>query len=366
MSPRHLAVAAVFASGCTGEASDTPLPAGSTAATSVAETTSGDPTSSNADTTSSSTGSTGDAPEGWTVVSELGPDLGMAMSVWGRTAEEALVVGGQLSSDDGSTGFVLRRTSGGWEPDPLPQGTPMLHWVGPAGEDTWLVGREGAALRWEEKAWVSHPSNTEVDLWGVWGGTSDDVWAVGGDGIADPPTLLHFDGSVWGPSELPADLPRGSNALFKVWGADAEHVFIVGDSGVALDGVGPDWGATYSESIAPWVAVRGRSATDVVAVGGRSNARIARFDGSTWQDTTLLDAGLNGVWLDSSGRATLVGRLGGIFELPAGSMEPVAMSSPTLDLLHAVHGFEDGTRIVVGGSFEGPPPWRGVILEHAG
>jgi len=366
MSPKLLAVAAVFASGCTGEASDTPASPGSTGATSAAETTSGAPTSSGSDTTSSSAESTGALPEGWTIVSELGPELGMAMSVWGRTAEEAVVVGGQLSSDEGSAGFVLRRSPTGWEPDPLPPGTPMLHWVGPAGEDTWIVGRDGAALRWEGEGWVSHPSNTEVDLWGIWGGTTEDVWAVGGDGIADPPTLLHFDGSSWGPSELPADLPRGSNALFKVWGADPEHVFIVGDGGVALDGVGPDWSATYMESIAPLIAVRGRSATDVVAVGGRSNARIARFDGSTWQDTTLLDPGLNGVWLDASGRATLVGRLGGIFELPAGSMEPVTMSSPTFDLLHAVHGFDDGTRIAVGGTFEGPPPWRGVILEHAG
>ena len=41
-------------------------------------------------------------------------------------------------------------------------------------------------------------------------------------------------------------------------------------------------------------------------------------------------------------------------------------SSPTNQLLHAVHGFSDGSRIAVGGSFEGPPPWAGVILEDLG
>ena len=365
MSRKHLAVSALLAVGCAAEPSGAPGTTGSTSAASDSGTTAPTPASTGSESTSSSVDSTGEAPQGWTAISELGPDLGMAMSVWGRTAADALVVGGQLS-DDGSAGFVLRRTATGWEPDPLPEATPMLHWVGPAGEDVWLVGRDGAALRWEADAWVSHPSSTEVDLWGVWGAVTDDVWAVGGDGVTDPPTLVHFDGSVWSPSGLPADLPRGSNALFKVWGADAEHVFIVGDGGVVLDGVGPAWNTTYAESIAPFIAVRGRDASDVVAVGGRSNARLARFDGSTWQDTTLLDPGLNGVWVDPSGVATLVGRLGGIYELPAGSMEPVPVSSPTLDLLHAVHGFDDATRIAVGGTFEGPPPWRGVILEHAG
>ena len=321
-------------------------------------------TSAAADTTTSAD-STGPATAEWTVARELGPDLGMVMSVWGETASDVRVVGGQLL-EDGSTGFVLRREGAEWMPESVPADTPMLHWVGPAGDDVWIVGREGAALRREADAWVRYASSTEVDLWGVWGAAEDDVWAVGGGGAADPPTLLHFDGEAWSVAPLPADMPRSSNALFKVWGADAEHVFVVGEGGVALEGVGPDWNPTYAESVAPFIAVRGRNATDVVAVGGRSNARIARFDGDGWQDTTLIDPGLNGVWVDGSGVATLVGRLGGIYELPPGSLKPTSVDSPTLDLLHAVHGFDDGSRIAVGGTFDGAPPWSGVILEHPG
>lgn len=345
------------------EASGTEAPA-STGMVSTTDT-SASASTSVADDTTAAVDSTGPGLSEWTVVREVGPDLGMVMSVWGPTASDVRVVGGQLL-EEGSTGFVLRRQDADWMSEPLPADTPMLHWVGPAGDDVWVVGREGAALRREDDAWVSHPSSTEVDLWGVWGAAEDDVWAVGGGGAADPPTLLHFDGEAWSMAEVPGDMPRSSNALFKVWGADADHVFVVGEGGVALDGRGPDWNPTYAESIAPFIAVRGRNVTDVVAVGGRSNARIARFDGEGWQDTTLIDPGLNGVWVDASGVATLVGRLGGIYELPAGSLEPTAVSSPTLDLLHAVHGFEDGSRIAVGGTFDGAPPWSGVILEHPG
>ncbi len=335
----------------------------STGTTSVDEVSTGVEASSSEGTVSG-LDSTGAAPREWTVTAELAPELGMAMSVWGETSAAAMVVGGQLTGET-SVGFVLRRDGAEWVEDPLPPQTPMLHWVGPAGGDTWVVGRDGATLRWEESAWVSHTSGTEVDLWGVWGASTDDVWSVGG-GPGDAPTLIHFDGAQWSAAELPDDLPRSSNALFKVWGADAEHVFVVGEGGVMLDGMGPAWNPTYAESIAPFIAVRGRSATDVVAVGGRSNARVARFDGTTWQDTTLIDPGLNGVWVDDAGVATLVGRLGGIYELPASSLEPTPVESPTLDLLHAVHGFADGTRIAVGGTFDRSPPWRGVILEHPG
>jgi hypothetical protein len=347
-----------------GGASDGDEVAGSTGSASSTSASTENSTSQ-ADASTSIGESTGVQPPSWAVVAELGPEVGMAMSVWGPTADLARVVGGQLERD-GSTGFVLRREGADWIPETLPADTPMLHWVGPAGDDVWAVGRDGAALRDEGGTWVSFASSTEVDLWGVWGAAADDVWAVGGGGAEDLPTLLHFDGTAWSLAELPDDMPRSSNALFKVWGADAEHVFVVGEGGVALDGVGPAWNPTYAESIAPFIAVRGRSADDVVAVGGRSNARIARFDGTGWQDTTLIDPGLNGVWVDADGIATLVGRLGGIYELPSGSLEPTVMESPTLDLLHAVHGFEDGRRIAVGGTFDGAPPWSGVILEHPG
>lgn len=320
--------------------------------------TTADPT---APTTADSTGS----PEvGWEVIAELGPELGMVMSVWGPSASEVRVAGGQRDGD-GSTGFVLLRTGDAWDPETLPSGTPMLNWVGQAGADTWTVGLQGTALRLEDGAWIAHETPTDVTLWGVWGSAPDDVWAVGGDGVAEAPTLLRFDGTSWTLETLPA-IPPDSHALFKVWGANADDVFIAGDHGVLMRRVADAWEVTELRSIAPMIAVWGLSPTEVVAVGGRSNARIARWGVDSWQDVTLEEPGLNGVWLASDGTATLVGRLGVIFELLPDSLVPVQAPPPTNLLLHAVHGFEDGSRIAVGGSFEGPPPWVGVIVEHPG
>jgi hypothetical protein len=345
--------------GATGSDDGSSTAAATTVATDPATDT-GDPTTA----TSTADDSTGAVPQGFGVVAELDTGLGMAMSVWGPSAAEAMVAGGQ-QGEGPSKGFLLRRTAGGWQPDVLPADTPMLDWIGRAGDDVWTVGLAGAALRREDETWVAHPTGTDVTLWGVWGSAGDDVWAVGGDGIAEPPTLLHFDGTSWSDAALPV-LPRDAHALFKVWGADAEHVYVAGDQGVLLRRVGEAWEAAAQGSIAPFIALWGRGSDEVVAVGGRSNARVARWDGAAWQDTTSMPAGLNGVWVDDDGTATLVGRLGGIFELPAGSLEPLPIESPTALVLHAVHGFADGSRLAVGGSFDSAPPWVGVIVEHPG
>lgn len=348
--------------------------------------TTGSGTSSDPSTSAGSVSSTGETPTstttadttadgsgeppagGWQVIAQLDAELGMAMSVWGSSAAEAMIAGGQ-QGDGESRGFVLRRDGDDWTPDALPADTPMLDWIGQAGDDVWTVGLLGTALRREGEAWVAHDTATTVTLWGVWGAASDDVWAVGGDGVADPPTLLHFDGASWSLVPLPT-LPDDAHALFKVWGVDAEHVFVAGDGGVLLRLEVGEWVAEAPGSIAPFIALWGRGSSDgmaeVVAVGGRSNARVARFDGATWQDVVLMPAGLNGVWLDPDGTGTLVGRLGGIFELPAGSLDPVAVETPTNLVLHAVHGFDDGSRVAVGGSFDSAPPWVGIVLEHPG
>jgi hypothetical protein len=356
MAARTWTTALVLLHGCADDGSATGSSTGSSTTTAGTGTDSTGSTGPTATTDPTAADSTGELLPGFEVVAELDADLGMAMAVWGPTASEAMVVGGQ-QGDGPSRGFVLRRTPEGWEPDALPEGTPMLDWIGRAGDDVWAVGLTGTALRREGDAWVAHPTGTDVTLWGV--------WAVGGDGVGEPPTLLHFDGASWSPASLPA-LPREANGLFKVWGTDSEHVYVAGDAGVLLHRTAQAWEATVTDSLAPFITVWGRSPNEVVAVGGRSNARIARWDGVAWQTTTLEDAGLNGVWVAEDGTATLVGRIGGIFELPSGSLDPVPLPSPTALLLHAVHGFEDGSRLAVGGSFEGAPPWVGIVLEHPG
>ena len=245
MRPAGLALALVLTPlGCGGDdgsAGETEAP------TTSAASGSGPGTSADEGSETVTADATGNPGAGWQVVAELGVERGMAMSVFGASASEVRVAGGQRSAE-GSTGFMLLRAAETWEPEPLPADVPMLNWVGRAGDDLWAVGLDGAALRLEDGAWVSHVTPTDVTLWGVWGSGVDDLWAVGGDGVGEAPTLLRFDGTAWSMEALPA-LSPDAHALFKVWGWDAEHVYVAGDHGIVMRRSGGSWEATELGSI---------------------------------------------------------------------------------------------------------------------
>lgn len=318
-------------------------------------------TTTGAPDTGPTTGATG-GPAAWELGLQLGVEKGALLSVWGPAPDEVYAVGGQLQSATASSGVLYRHDGEAWSEQPLPDGTPMLHWVYGVDGDLWVVGRDGAALRREGDAWVSHPTGVTTILWGVWGPTRDLLWTVGGDGVDDEPVMLRWNGEVWAPELLPA---TGESAgLFKIWGTGPQDVSAVGDRGLALHFDGDAWTLRETGDLADMISVWGRSPSEHLAVGGRANGRLARWDGAAWSGETLPVPGLSGVWMDPSGAATVVGMQGTIYELLPGSATLMPQDSPTLLLLHAVFGFADGPRFAVGGSLVGPPPHVGVIVQR--
>lgn len=351
MSRRRTASLVCLLCGACGQA-----PAGETSTTKPASTGTG------TTAVDDPTGSTTETASAWEIGLQIPVAGGALMSVWGPTANEVYAVGGQLQSPTESTGVLYRFDGARWSEQTLPAGTPMLHWVFGVDGDLWTVGRDGMAMRREGDKWAVHPSGVDTILWGVWGPRANLLWTVGGDGVDDDPVILRWDGAAWTPEVLPST--GESTGLFKIWGTGADDVTAVGDRGLALHFDGDAWTTSPTSDLADLISVWGRSPTEHLAVGGRANGRIARWNGASWSGETLPVPGLSGVWMDPSGAATVVGMQGSIAELAPGSMELVAQDSPTLLLLHAVFGFADGPRFAVGGSLAGKPPYVGVIVQQ--
>ncbi|MEZ4450935.1 MAG: hypothetical protein R3B09_15750 [Nannocystaceae bacterium] len=350
-----LGIAAALAS-CAGGAADS-----TGGETTSASTSSGGETSGSATTDETTTGTSGGVV-GWETVLKVGTDHGAFLSVWGRAPDEVYAVGGQIL-DGSSVGMVYVHDGATWSEVALPAATPSLNWVTGVEEDVWVVGYEGAALRREGGEFVAHPVATASMLWGIWGASSTDLWAVGGDGVDDAPILFHWDGASWSPAAIPT-LDEGCHGLFKVWGSAADDVMVVGDFGVTLHWDGASWSQIESGSITDLISVWGKGGPDaMVAVGGRANGRIARWDGAAWTALTTSLPGLSGVWVDSEGGATAVGWQGTIVTIADATFDTVAEESGTIHLLHATFGFDGGPRYAVGGSLQGPPPYVGVILR---
>lgn len=306
-------------------------------------------------------------PARWQTAYEAGTDEGTFLSAWGPSEADVWAVGGQVVQiGDVGTGLVHRREGDLWSRVELPLGAPLLNWVHGIDTEVWIVGNAGAALHHDVDGWVATVTGLDVPLWGCWVTGRDDVWAVGGDALDDEgsPVIVHWDGEAWAPQVLPT-LDRPAAAMFKVWAAASNDVWVVGDAGVILHYDGRAWVQVPSGTGNDLISLWGRSADDIVAVGGRSNGTLARWDGTRWTTQDVGEvAGLNGVWMHSSGDAAVAGNAGGagVLRSPGFELE-LEPNDATQLVLHGVFGFESGARIAVGGSLDRSPPYVGVIME---
>lgn len=293
---------------------------------------------------------------------------GAWINAWGPTPDDVFVVGGNPSQ-----AAMLRFDGESMVSEPPPVGAPMLNWVhgwadptDPEGRQLVVVGRQGFVAHRRDGAWSGVPTDVDVDLWGVWVVSPTRWIAVGDapDATPDLPTLLEGDASGLVTVALPA-LDRPSRALYKVWGSGENDVIAVGAAGVLLEWDGSTWAQQPTGTSADLISVWGNG-TDVLAVGGRSNGVLARRTDGEWTSVTLpAVAGLNGVWMDEAGEATIVGNLGTIATVPAGSLEPeVIAQSFTPWVLHAAFGTSDGARFAVGGTLDRNPPYLGVVVRR--
>lgn len=343
---------------------------GSSGTTSSATSSGSEHDTSGVDTTasaSSSEGSTTEAEPVWRIAFEADESIGALLSAWGPSAAHVYAVGGQQGPGI-SIGAMLVREGDTWSPVALPDSTAKLNWIHGNAELRVAVGERGVILMREgddaETPWATYGCGTALPLWGTWISAADDVWAVGGDGFDHDPVLCHFDGVAWTSVELPTS-EVDSKGLFKVFGVAPDDVWAVGDGGLLLHFDGDGWTAVDSGTTSDLISLWGTGPNVLLAVGGRSSGVLVRRT-DTWSATMLDDTvpGLNGVWMDVRGVATIVGIQGTIATVPMGSTEPVFETPPTMSTLHAVWSPGDGTFVAVGGSLELPPPFSGVIVER--
>lgn len=315
----------------------------------------------------------------WITEASFDLNIGTVMSVWGNdnsdswSKKEVWAVGGQPDQ-----GRLWSKVDNEWQSQDVPDG-PLLNWIHGAQGHLWIVGNDGRALRKVDTTvggsdeWESFDSDTEQDLWGVFVMSANEVWAVGGNpnDQGDPdPVLTRFDGELWHRVPLPEADRSGVRALFKVFGnPQSGEVFAVGMKGVIYGDTGRGWAQlpVLSASDSPpnsedFVSLW-QGDNQLIAVGGRSNGVVARWNGQEWRSNMLSGVpGLNGVWVDQSGEATVVGVRGASLRLAPDQFEGTRERTQTSLVLHAV--WSDGEQIwAVGGSLDSSAPWEGIILS---
>jgi hypothetical protein len=240
------------------------------------------------------------AAEWQVLASELPSAL---LSVSGRSATDVFAVG----ADKGHGPFALHFDGKAWTQLHTGQ-SGDLWWVQALAAGPALMGGANATvLRYDGQRFerLKTPGGAKQTVYGVWGASADDLYAVGNAGGHDG-FIWHYRGGAFATEPLPADLPRAGGELpgfFKVWG-DATDVWVVGTAGTIL----------HRSGAAPFARVTSGTKETLFTVHGAGDRLLAV--GGTGNGVLLEGARASQSFRDAS--PTSAGLLQGVFATDGG------------------------------------------------
>ncbi|PRQ01090.1 hypothetical protein ENSA5_27720 [Enhygromyxa salina] len=290
---------------------------------------------------------------------------GALLSVWGTSSRDVWAVGGDALDGTGPT--VIHFDGESWSRVPTGESQGNLWWVFGFDEGPVYMGGEGGViLRYEDGDYTLMDTPGTETVFGIWGATPDDVWAVGGASDASGGFAWRLSGDAWIPEpSLPAEVTADS-AVWKVFGTTANDAHLVGSNGVALhwDGASLQYEDTgVGSSLFTVHAKQGRYA----AVGGGATGIILEYEGDAWTNVTPTPPppGLSGVVLGDDGLGVAVGAFGAVFtRSDAGGWAEEDLGFNLAHTLHAAWIDDEGCMWAVGGQVYSPPFDEGVMIHR--
>jgi hypothetical protein len=186
---------------------------------------------------------------------------------------------------------------------------------GSSGTDVFAVGLSGTILHYDGSAWTKMtipPSVSSCTVVDVWGTSATDVFATMGGSYACG-GILHYNGSAWSISgQIPVPDSEDVYPLYALWGNESSNVYAAGQDGIVAHFDGADWSAVQLSNgmcaEPPLQAIWGSSGSDIYAVDDYGT--IQHYNGSAWTPTKVGDELLTGVWGSSANDVFVVGHEG--------------------------------------------------------
>jgi hypothetical protein len=290
---------------------------------------------------------------------------GALLSVWGTSSTDVWAVGGDALDGTGPTVIHFDGETWSRHPTPLAQGN--LWWVfGFDDGPIYMGGDGGVILRYEDGSYTVMNTPGTDTVFGIWGASPDDVWAVGGASDATGGFAWRLSGDTWtAEPSLPADVPTNA-ALWKMFGTSSSDAWLVGSNGVALhwDGASLQQGDT---GVGTSLFTVHESDGRYVAVGGTASGIIVEYQDGAWTNATPDPAppGLSGVVLGDDGFGIAVGSFGAVYSRSADAGWVEEQLDFNLPLsLHGTWIDDTGGVWAVGGQVYSPPLDDGLLIHR--
>lgn len=300
-------------------------------------------------------------PPAWQVVLEGTP--GALLRAHGTNSKDVWIVGADA---DGQGPLVyhydgqrLRKHETGTTGD--------LWWVQAdlADDEIRMVGERGRVVQYRPSTgqFTERSAPTTDTIFGVWGTGSSSAWYVGGETSTNRGVIWRDDGTtISAPTPLP--VATSSATFFKAQGFGANAVWMVGQRGRALFFDGQAITETPTPTFLPLIAVHGRSADQVYAVGGVADGVILRREGQVWVDETPRGLPqMSGIWVTPDGTAYAAGFNGHLYVRKDGAWSEFE-APPTFQDFHAIWVDDQGGIWAVGGRLAADPPRDGVLVYY--
>jgi hypothetical protein len=295
---------------------------------------------------------------------------GALMSVAGTSAGDVWAVG--ADTRDGKGALALHFDGERWTREEIGVEAD-LWWVRVFGRKSLFAGgATGTIVHYDGKTFAPMDTPGTSTVWGIWGVSEDDLWAVGGDPDVSPGFLWHFDGKTW--SDATDSLPDGlkGSVLYKVWGQSSDDVWTVGMDGTAVHWNGKAWTAGDSGTDQRIFTVHGAPTGKpaFVAVGGYDAPVILERDGTRWHDAVPRPTPegwppqLYGVYMDAEEHGYAVGFEGAVLERGSTAWKLLDTGILAFNPLHSVWVDPDGGVWAVGGDVMSPTPSEGMLIHR--
>ena len=229
---------------------------------------------------------------------EPSESTGSLNAIWGLDANNIYV--------GGFNGKIIHFDGNSWIPDTSNTTNEIFGIWGSAANDIFAVCQSGKIVHYDG-TWSLMESTTTNYLYDVDGNASDDVYACGQSG-----TIIHYNGTSWSPltsgtaTNLDQIMCMGTNAIFAkgnyeilyyngsswsiytaantvqdLWGISSNDVYAVCSGGKIYHFDGSSWSEMNSSTTQNLMAIWGKSAADIYAVG---NGVIIHYDGFNWSE----------------------------------------------------------------------------------
>jgi hypothetical protein len=279
--------------------------------------------------------------------------------VWSSGIDDVWVVGGREGIGNGPVAYHFDGTA--W----------TAHDTGLLNVDLWQVfgfrdgpvfigGSNGTLLRFQNGTFEKLPTPSTDIVFGLWGTSPSDVWAVGGQTQGNPFVWRSTGGAFESVPGIPAALSAGT--VWKVTGRSATDVYMSASEGLVLH-----WDGTQltnepaGKGGEQLFSIGCTQASCVTAGTNTTNGVLYESSGSGWTSRVPTEDGP--VWrgVTQGEQRYVVGATGAVIQNVDGTwkIDPHGLTTKSL---HAAWADEDGNVFVAGGDFDRAITTDGVLL----